>query len=194
MPAEGNHEVRRHSLWCGTRSSRPRTQHAARNLTTPSGPSVHARHSRSRFHQACVDCPAVDGIANSLNNFTEYQARMWSIASVGAGAVSGSGTNRYYSFNQGTIHFLVFTAEAYAYSSGKEFLANQAAFMKKDLAGVDRSVTPVSVTGHGDARVVLVAVPAHSTCPHTLCPRPCPLPATFNCSGSLVWCTRCAAG
>lgn len=50
---------------------------------------------------------------------------------------------RYYSFNQGLVHFLVYTAEAYAYKSGKEFIANQLAFMKADLAAVDRSVTPV---------------------------------------------------
>jgi len=39
-------------------------------------------------------------------------------------------------------HFLGFSAESYAYRSGPELLANQLAFMKADLAAVDRQVTP----------------------------------------------------
>jgi hypothetical protein len=67
---------------------------------------------------------------------------MFSVGSHGAGAVSGTGTPRYYSFNRGLTHFLAFSAEAYTYHSGPEFLANQLAFMKADLAAVDRSETP----------------------------------------------------
>ena len=59
-----------------------------------------------------------------------------------AGANSGTGSARYYSFNQGLTHFLVFTAEAYTYKSGATFIANQLAFMKADLAAVNRAVTP----------------------------------------------------
>ena len=59
-----------------------------------------------------------------------------------AGKNAGTGTARYYSFNQGLTHFIVFTAEAYAYKSGAQFLANQLAFMKSDLAAVNRSATP----------------------------------------------------
>lgn len=93
-------------------------------------------------HEACEVCPAVPVVPYSVGNFSEYNARMWSVASVGAAKTSGTGTPRYYSFEQGLAHFLVFTAEAYAYKSGKEFLANQLSFMKSDLAGVDRSKTP----------------------------------------------------
>ena len=59
-----------------------------------------------------------------------------------AGANAGTGTARYYSFNQGLTHFLVFTAEAYLYSRDESFLAAQLAFMKGDLASVDRKATP----------------------------------------------------
>ncbi len=92
-------------------------------------------------HESCPYCPAVETVAISQHNFTEYQARFWSVA-INAGANAGTHTNRYYSFNQGIVHFLVFSAEAYAYNSGRGFLANQLAFMKKDLASVDRSATP----------------------------------------------------
>jgi hypothetical protein len=93
-------------------------------------------------HEACADCPSVPVVPSSAGNFSEYTARMWSVGSVGAGATSGTGTPRYYSFNQNLAHFLVFTAEAYAYKSGPEFLANQLSFIKQDLAAVDRTVTP----------------------------------------------------
>ena len=59
-----------------------------------------------------------------------------------AGANSGSGNNLYYSFTQGLTHFVVFSAEAYAHSQSADFLANQLAFMKADLAAVNRSKTP----------------------------------------------------
>ena len=77
----------------------------------------------------------------SAGNFTEYQLRFHA-TSLYAGARSGSGNNRYYSFNQGMTHFLVFSAEAYVYKRDAGFLANQLAFMAADLAAVDRSVTP----------------------------------------------------
>ena len=59
-----------------------------------------------------------------------------------AGANSGSSNNLFYSFSQGLTHFIVFSAEAYAHSQSPAFLANQLAFMKADLAAVDRSKTP----------------------------------------------------
>ena len=77
----------------------------------------------------------------NAGNFTEYQARFHSVA-LFAGANAGTASARYYSFNQGLVHFLVFSAEAYAYKSGAEFIANQLAFMKADLKGVDRAATP----------------------------------------------------
>ncbi len=55
---------------------------------------------------------------------------------------SNTGNNRFYSFDDGLTHFLVFSAEAYVYARDAAFLANQLAFMKADLAAVNRSATP----------------------------------------------------
>lgn len=44
-------------------------------------------------HEACTACPAVPGTAINAGNFSEYQARMWSVA-LFAGANAGTGTNR----------------------------------------------------------------------------------------------------
>ena len=90
------------------------------------------------FAGACLGVPE---LPRSGGNFTEYKLRFHS-TSLYAGANSGSGNNRYYSFNQGLTHFIVFSAEAYLYARDATFLANQAAFMQRDLAAVDRSVTP----------------------------------------------------
>ena len=70
-----------------------------------------------------------------------YRARFASVLQ-GAGAASGSNSNIFYSFDLGLVHYLGFSAEAYAYRSGATFLANQLDFMTKDLAAVDRSRTP----------------------------------------------------
>jgi hypothetical protein len=91
-------------------------------------------------HEACPSCPAsVDN--DSAGNFSEYRARLHSVT-LFAGANAGSNSNIYYSFNEGLTHFIVFSAEAYLYARTPAFLANQLAFMKADLAAVDRSVTP----------------------------------------------------
>jgi hypothetical protein len=66
-----------------------------------------------------------------------YKARFHSVS-----LNSNTGNNRYYSFNRGLTHFLVFTAEAYVYSVSAVFNANMVAFMKADLAAVDRKRTP----------------------------------------------------
>ena len=93
-------------------------------------------------HERCTSCPAAPGGDILAGNFSEYNARFRSVALLGAGARSGTNTARYYSFNQGLTHFLVYTAEAYTYHSGAQFIANQLAFMEADLAAVDRTVTP----------------------------------------------------
>ena len=68
-----------------------------------------------------------------------------------AAANSGSPSNRFYSFTQGLTHFVVFTAEAYLYARSPVFLANQLAFLRADLAKVDRKVTPwVVALAHKD--------------------------------------------
>ena len=59
-----------------------------------------------------------------------------------AGKNAGTNTARYYSFNQGLTHFIVFTAEAYLYARDASFIENQLNFMKADLGAVDRKVTP----------------------------------------------------
>lgn len=92
-------------------------------------------------HEACEVCLGVPELPDSTANFTQYRARLHSV-SLFAGANAGTNSNVYYSFNEGQTHFLVFSAEAYAYKSGAQFIANQLAFMKGDLAAVDRSVTP----------------------------------------------------
>ena len=74
-------------------------------------------------HERCTSCPGAGDIP--AGNFSEYSARMMSVATFGAGALSGTGSARYYSFNQGLTHFLVFSAEAYTYKSGATFIANQ---------------------------------------------------------------------
>jgi len=92
-------------------------------------------------HEACQTCLGVPELDHSDFNFTQYRARMHSVA-LHAGDRSGSGNAIYYSFEQGLTHFLAFSAEAYAYSSGAAFIANQLAFMRADLASVNRTRTP----------------------------------------------------
>lgn len=58
--------------------------------------------------EACPLCPAIAAIPDSSKNFTQYKARLHSVS-----LTSNTGNNRYYSFNRGFTHFLVFTAESY---------------------------------------------------------------------------------
>ena len=92
-------------------------------------------------HEACGSCPAIPGRPDSRGNFSEYRARFASVEA-GAGKRSGSGSSIFYSFDLGLTHYISFSAEAYAYRSGSELLANQLAFMAADLQAVDRKVTP----------------------------------------------------
>ena len=92
-------------------------------------------------HPIFLGSPAIPGRPDSRGNFSEYRARFASVEA-GAGKRSGSGSNIFYSFDLGLTHYISFSAEAYAYRSGAELLANQLAFMKADLAAVDRKATP----------------------------------------------------
>lgn len=92
-------------------------------------------------HESCQTCLGVPELDNSNFNFTQYRARLRSVE-LHAGVNSGSGSAIYYSFEQGLTHFLAFSAEAYAYSSGPELIANQLRFMQADLAAVNRTRTP----------------------------------------------------
>ena len=101
--------------------------------------STHAYVTSEGNHEKCKSCPGVPSAGIPTNNFTEYHSRFFSVGSFGAGFVSGTGSPRYYSFNQGLTHFLVCSAEAYAYDSGATFIANQLAFIKKDLATANQA-------------------------------------------------------
>jgi hypothetical protein len=89
-------------------------------------------------HEACGLClQNVPEIPYSAGNFTQYKARFHSVSQR-----SNTGNNRYYSFERGLTHFIVFTAESYVYSVSAVFNENQLNFMKADLAAVDRKRTP----------------------------------------------------
>ena len=98
-------------------------------------------YKSSYEQEACGGCPASPINPDTKGNFSEYRSRLHSVT-LFAGANSGSNSNIYYSFNQGLTHFIVFSAEAYIYAVDKTFIANQLAFMKKDLAAVNRKITP----------------------------------------------------
>jgi acid phosphatase type 7 len=91
--------------------------------------------------EACGGCPGSSILDHSDGNFTQYRSRLHSVT-LNAGKNAGTNSNIFYSFDEGLVHFLVYSAEAYTYNSGAELIANQKAFMKADLAAVDRSVTP----------------------------------------------------
>ena len=149
--AEGNHV-------------RPRPARAAqlRPVTTPDDPLPNRRRARSarpcpillgRMARAitlpstrlastvrssalsCRNCPLATLTADPF-------ARPTTPTPTGVSLNSNTGNNRFYSFDDGLTHFLVFSAEAYVYARDAAFLANQLAFMKADLAAVNRSATP----------------------------------------------------
>ena len=66
-----------------------------------------------------------------------YRARFHSLS-----LHSNTGQNRFYSFDRGLAHFVVLTAEAYDAKAGPDFVENQLAFLRADLAAVDRAQTP----------------------------------------------------
>ena len=107
------------------------------NLHTSTDAAIKPTMPVAGNHEACGGCPANPVDPDSKGNFSEYRARMHSVA-----MHSNSGNNIFYSFERGLVHFLVFSAEAYLYARNAAFLANQLAFMKADLAGVDRARTP----------------------------------------------------
>ena len=117
----------------GNRASPPRAGWKACAALTPS----HLPSPRVDADEACGACPAISELPLSANNFTQYRARLHAVA-----LNSNTGNNFYYSFNRGLTHFIVFSAEAYLYARSADFLANQLAFMKADLAAVDRKATP----------------------------------------------------
>lgn len=93
-------------------------------------------------HERCDGCAAIPELGeDSLHNFTEYRARFRSVA-----LHSNTGSARYYSFERGLTHFVVLTAEVYdgrkPHPADFGFIRQQLAFLKADLAAVDRVRTP----------------------------------------------------
>lgn len=88
-------------------------------------------------HEACGTCAGIAALPLSAGNFTEYKARFHAVS-----LNSNTGNNVFYSFDRGLTHFVVFSAEAYLYARSEAFLANQLAFIKSDLGGVNRTKTP----------------------------------------------------
>lgn len=79
--------------------------------------------------------------------FGNYIAR-FAAQEQGLGADSGSGSNLYYSWNEGPAHFVAIDTEMWAYGATAAQIKAQQAFLEADLAAVDRSVTPW-VIGYG---------------------------------------------
>lgn len=81
------------------------------------------------------------------DSFANYLARFAAVGA-GAGAASGSDSARWYSFNDGPVHWVFFDTEVFSYGTSGE-VAAQKAWLAADLAGVDRSATPwVLAAGH----------------------------------------------
>lgn len=72
-------------------------------------------------------------------NFSQYVTRFAGLAQH-AGTKSGSGTNLWYSWENGPAHFVAFTAESWTMSEAQ--MAQQLSWLKADLASVDRTATP----------------------------------------------------
>lgn len=66
-----------------------------------------------------------------------------------AGVNSGSKTNLWYSFNDGLVHWVSIDTELWYYDGTPTEIANQFAWLKADLAAVNRTETPwVIAMGH----------------------------------------------
>jgi len=72
-------------------------------------------------------------------NFTQFRNRFMA-TEVYAGKNSKSGSNFWYSFERNLVHWVAFTSETWTMS--EEQIATQLAWLKADLASVDRSRTP----------------------------------------------------
>ena len=88
------------------------------------------------------------------NDGSEYVQRFRGVASH-AGERSGSGSNFYYSYNRGLVHYVVINTEIYRWIEAVEksplphTAQEQLDWLEKDLAGVDRERTPwIVAMGH----------------------------------------------
>lgn len=79
-------------------------------------------------------------------NYSQYMNRFYGVA-VNAGKNSGSGSNIYYSFDQGLVHFIMFSTEVYWSMEGA--VEAQLNWMKQDLikANNNRQNVPWIVAG-----------------------------------------------
>eukprot|EP01121_Diplochlamys_sp_Union-15-3_P007165 TRINITY_DN17_c0_g1_i1.p1 TRINITY_DN17_c0_g1~~TRINITY_DN17_c0_g1_i1.p1 ORF type:complete len:412 (+),score=65.24 TRINITY_DN17_c0_g1_i1:155-1390(+) len=76
------------------------------------------------------------------NNFTQYIKR-FSNVEYGAGTLSGSGTNLWYSFDQGLVHWIAIDTEVYAYYVNQNQIDQQLAWLEQDLKKANKNRTEV---------------------------------------------------
>ena len=80
--------------------------------------------------------------AMSDNSFSQYRARLAVAAALGENSGNpGADANRWYSFDDGLVHWVCLDSELWSYGTQAQIDA-QAAWLDADLARVDRSVTP----------------------------------------------------
>jgi hypothetical protein len=84
-------------------------------------------------------------------NFTyaNYIGRFAAQNMTGSPHGPNSGSSRWYSFEQGPVHFIAIDTDAYGFDEVAYILAPQYNWLKADLAGIDREKTPfVVLIGH----------------------------------------------
>lgn len=89
--------------------------------------------NRAMLYSSSSPTQPAPGNHEAGNDFFEYQARH-----TGVSTYSNTKSSLYYSFNSGLVHYLVFNSETYIAGG----IADMLAFMRADLAGVDRNKTP----------------------------------------------------
>ena len=85
----------------------------------------------------------------SDDSFSHYLARFAAVRSLGVNSGnSGDEANRWYSFNDGLVHWICVDTELTSYGT-KAQIAAQKAWLAADVAAIDRKVTPwVLSIGH----------------------------------------------
>ena len=85
----------------------------------------------------------------SDNSFGHYKARFAAARALGENSGNaGEDANRWYSFNEGLVHWISVDTEIYSYGTAAQ-IAAQLAWLDADVAAIDRSATPwVLAQGH----------------------------------------------
>ena len=120
----------------------------------------------------------IPGNHESATNYTHYKMRFASVAE-NAGANSGSGTNMFYSFNDGLTHFVMWDSEAY-WSQPKDSQTAMENWLRADLAAAnaDRAAHPWVIARECPRRAQPRASAPDRPLTHTplkLLPTRCPL-------------------